>query len=111
MLGAFVRALLNNEVFSPEQALTLQQLGFSKNVFLKTALKSDNSSLYGVVAKGEGQGTYYIPDCKKEKAEKMFSQKDSSLILTIALSVLVLAAAYLCCLVLPWIISLTESIF
>lgn len=38
-LGAFVRALIENEAFSPDSAMTLEELGFEKNSFIKSQLR------------------------------------------------------------------------
>ncbi len=38
--GAFIRKLLENEINSPEKAVTLDELGLQKKLFIKLALKS-----------------------------------------------------------------------
>ena len=38
-LGAFIRAILDNEAFTPEDAMTLKELGFHNNSFIKYQLR------------------------------------------------------------------------
>ncbi len=40
VLGSFVRALIEAQAFSPETAKTLAETGFTKNFFVRTALRS-----------------------------------------------------------------------
>ena len=38
-LGSFVRTLIDNEAFTPDTAMTLGELGFEKNSFIKSQLR------------------------------------------------------------------------
>ena len=72
ILGGFIRELLKLNAFSAETAADPTKNGM-KNVFLQNALKSKSNTLYGVITQCDNG--YYIPDLKKQKAEKMFSKK------------------------------------
>lgn len=111
VLGGFVRALIKKEAFSSDSACTLDMLEVWGKAFVKTALKKGSQSLMGVIEHADEKDAYYIPLEKKDKAEKMFCIKGASLLITFGSCILVLASAYLLTLVLPWIISLSESIF
>ena len=110
-MGRFVRALLDKEAFSPDNAVGISDLNLPLEKMVKMALGKGSQSLYGVVSKTQDGAAYYIPDEKLTKARKMFSSKGVSFVLTVLLSFLVIAAAYLLTLTVPVIISLADSIF
>lgn len=111
ILGALVRRLLEKGADAPEKALSLAETGLDGNAFVKNALKRKSSSVYGVVAEGNTESAYYIPEEKREKAEKMFSTKESSLAVAIASSILILIMTFLVTLVVPFIVSMIQGIF
>ena len=109
VLGAFIRSLMKQEAFSEETAASLEKTGADKNAFLKKALKSNSSTIYGVVT--EADGKYYISEARRSKAEKMFVKKGTSLLLSIAACVAILAVTYLATMVVPYIIEATKNVF
>ena len=56
--GLFIRKLLENEINTPEKAATLEELGLSKKLFLKLALRSHSNYKNMVVAITE-DGKFY----------------------------------------------------
>lgn len=106
-----MHALIEREAYSDETAFSLEQLGMEKNSLLKRMLASGSASLTGVVAEGNVKNTYYIPAEKRQKAVKMFASGGTSLVMSIVLSVVTLVVAYAATLVVPWVISMAQSIF
>ena len=49
MLGKFVRKIIKEECFEPDQAKTLEELGFEKNYFIASSLRRGNGILGKVV--------------------------------------------------------------
>ncbi len=95
ILGAMVRKLSDREIFSPDRAVTLEELGFHKNIFVRRALKNPYS-LRRVVRSTEldsheEQGSasafrftptsehFYLPEAEKYKAEMRFGKKKTEL--------------------------------
>lgn len=56
--GAFVRKLLENEIDSPEKAVTLEELGLQKKIFIKFSLRSHANYKNMIVAITE-DGKFY----------------------------------------------------
>lgn len=53
VIGGFVRTLLKKEAFSPEKAMTLQELGYGKNPFVRGALRGKTALSSLVYMPGE----------------------------------------------------------
>ena len=111
VLGRMVRGLIKRQAFAPDNALSLAELGLDKNAFVSGAVKKKSSALYGVIEQIDDKNAYYIPESKKEKADKLFSTKESSLAVAVGSSVLILLVTYLVTLVIPFIISVAQGIF
>lgn len=103
VLGAFIRFLLKEGADSPQSAITLENTRFSKNPFVKHAIK--NGTYKRVLKYVEPEGdealkpslailkrSYYIPQELTFDAENIFSKKGTnwlSLVLTIVLFLIV----------------------
>ncbi|MBQ9921581.1 MAG: hypothetical protein IJO52_05305 [Clostridia bacterium] len=107
--GGFIRSLIGHEAFSPEAAASLPEAGCDKSIFLKKALKSKSNTIYGVVT--ECDGKYYISEEKRNKAEKMFVKKGTSLWMTIVACIGILAVTYAATLIVPYIVEATKNVF
>ena len=98
VIGAFVRKLLAEECLAEDQAKTLEELGFSKNFFVRQALKGSLLASTVMHVSGAGQGSanaegaretdaaggkceaqtrYYIKKEKKYVAEMRFNANGS----------------------------------
>lgn len=58
VIGGFVRTLLKKEAFSPEKAMTLQELGYGKNPFVRGALRGKTALSSLVYMPGEDPGDH-----------------------------------------------------
>lgn len=103
VLGRFIREIIKRGATSPEGALTLDELGFSKNPFVKYSLSrgytlrrsvcridEDESGDEAAAAKKDGLSgaRFYIPEEKKYAMENKFEAKGTNW-LTFALTVVV----------------------
>lgn len=109
ILGGFIRNLISHEAFSTETSVSLSEAGSDKSIFLKKALKSSSNTIYGVVT--ECDGKYYISEEKRNKAEKMFIKKGTSLWMSFAACIGILAVTYAATLVVPYIIEAAKNVF
>lgn len=115
VLGSFVSYLIKNSAHTPESAISPTN-AFAKNFFLKSALRS--GGLFGKLvtcsnepaeAKDVLQKRYYIANENKARAERMYSRNGASIVgLLVALVLLIILAAVIY-IVLPELISMTES--
>ena len=78
VLGAFVRCLLKNECLSPDNAKTLDELGFGANIFIRYALRSNGVNLRRVV-KCREEELYYEELQKRREAHEEARKNDPSL--------------------------------
>ncbi len=128
LLGKFIRYLLKEKIFSPEQALSVEETPYKKNVFIRSALASGNA--YGSVlyySDGETVASirpngkrpnkeqikarkYYIPDELKYRAEFMFKRKGTNLVTVILLAVAMIAVVLGCLLVIPKLLDMTKEL-
>ena len=78
VLGAFVRSLLKNECFSPDDAKTLDELGFGANIFIRFAMRSNGVNLRRVV-KCREEELYYGELERQRKAHEEAKKNDPAL--------------------------------
>ncbi len=115
LLGRLIRYMIKQKVFSPEQAVSIEDTPYKKNIFIRSALASGNA--YGNVLyytdgercecirpKGKRpskeqirQRKYYIPDEFRYRAEFMFKKKGNNLG-TVLISIILIAALVVFCL-------------
>ncbi len=93
-LGKFVRALIDIEATSPENAINIEELDVKITPFVSRALKS-GGSLSEIVFNTE-DGKYYIAPERVSLAKAKYRSKDATILfIIISLVILVLAAVAL----------------
>ncbi len=108
VLGEFVRKLNDGKIYTEEEAKTVEELGFGKNIFVRRALKNPYS-LGKIVRSAENR--FYLPEEDKYKAEMRFGKHKTEwhtvlfALLGILICELVVFAA------LPEILSLLDRVF
>jgi len=115
VIGAFVRKLLASECLSEDKAMTLEELGFDKNIFVKQALRGSllASTVVHVTA-GEADGQvpterFYIKEEKKYAAEMRFNARGSGWPTFFFVLLLSVIAIFIIFAVLPHIIRFFDS--
>ena len=96
-IGRLVRRLLKRKAATPETALTLKQCGYPRNIFVRLALRREDSTLRKVVSctsdkkvlKSEDFATakFYIPEDKQFNAEERFSARNNTIIVAVIVCV------------------------
>ena len=130
VIGAFVRALLADGAAAPDNARTLEELGFGKNRFVRHALRNGSvlrkmiwEAQDNIVTDEQGRtysarasrmdintARFYIDESNRIKADLRYSAKGSD-VLTLLIGVVVFAvAAYAMLLFIPYVIGLIQSI-
>ncbi|MBQ9941249.1 MAG: hypothetical protein IJO74_06910 [Clostridia bacterium] len=109
VLGKFVRELIKKSSYSENDAVFPDAVGLQNDLFLKNSLKSKTSVLYGVITRCENG--FYIPEEKKDKAEKMYGLKGSSFAMVIISSAAIIATVYLLTIIMPYLVELAKNIF
>lgn len=129
VIGAFVRDLLANGAANPDNARSLEELGYGKNRFVRHALRSgsvlrkliweaqdnyttdQNGVTYSARTKRMDINTarFYIDESNRIRADLRYSAKGSD-VLTLLIGVVVFAvAAYALLLFIPYIVDLFKS--
>lgn len=110
-LGGIVRRIIEKKAYSPEDALTVEQLGYSnKNIFIKFALRQNSTFRKTVHSPEDQPDRYYIPESIRMREEIRFRSKGNS-VFGILLAVLVfLVVAYVSLTVVPWFIDSLNDI-
>ena len=129
IIGSFVRALLEKQASSPESALSIYDLGFGKNTFIRNALRSDTTLRRlvwelddnmqkredGVIYSARSNmldinnAKFYIPEENRIRAELRYSAKGTDVFTIIIAVVLFMAIAYAALLLIPMISELIAS--
>ena len=91
ILGTFVRKLLEHDAFSPETAVSFEELGLKKSFLIKRSLRPGTDFSQTVL---ESEGKYYIPEDMLEKAESKYKGASGGvLILLLAIAVFAIVTA------------------
>ena len=69
VVGSAVRKLLDEKIFDREKALTISDLGYKKNFFVRTLFR-DSNALHRVVKCVEEEDFYAEQDAEREEHEK-----------------------------------------
>ena len=130
VIGKAVRTLIERDAHDIESALTLEELGLMKNVFIRSSLKG-KSALRKVVSEAEDRevelpdgstyierdkeidlatARFYIKDERREGAEIRYSAKGTDFIMLIVSLLLFLIVAYLLTLFVPFIINMFQNV-
>ncbi len=129
VIGSFVRALLDDGAADPDNARTLEELGFAKNRFVRHALRG-GSVLRKMVWEAKDNFTtdaqgcvysarttkmdintarFYIDESNRIRADLRYSAKGSD-VLTLLIGVVVFAVlAYAMLLFVPYVVDLFRS--
>ncbi|MDD4772746.1 MAG: hypothetical protein PHZ09_03985 [Eubacteriales bacterium] len=131
VLGAFIRKLLQTGANTPENAKTLQETGFSKNVFVKFSLMKKGtyrkiihaSALNGAAEIADNESghrtrkvrtklselKFYIPDEMTGRADSIYNDNGTSLLIVLITIAMFLAVAILSFTVVPGLIQMLQN--
>ncbi len=127
LLGRFIRYLLAQKIFTPQDAVPFADTPMGRNIFIKGALSSGgaySNVLYytdGVECKSVRPSgkrpdkatlqkrKYYIPDELKYRAEYMFRKKGNDLFMLIFTVIGVVALAVFCIFVIPELMTMLDN--
>lgn len=125
VLGSFIKALNEHKAFEPDTARSLKEMGFSKNIFVRFALREHSSfrkTVHAVsIAPAEAAVEtpekevrkkkaphvpvdslrFYLPAEATERAELLYSKNGANLLTAMAAILLFLVVAILCFTVVP----------
>lgn len=111
-LGGIIRRIIEKNALSPEKALTLDELGYSKNnLFVKFALKENSTFRKHIQSPEESKDRYYIPEEKRIGLEIRFRKKGNGILGIVFAAILFAIAAFVMLTVIPWLIDLTKNSF
>ena len=111
-LGKIVRRIIEKGAFSPEKALSAEQLGFDpKNIFIKFALREKSTFRKTVFSVGDGVQKYYIPEEKRIREEIRYRKKGNGMAGLILAAVIFTVAAVVLLTVIPWLIDSAKNTF
>ncbi|MBQ8742521.1 MAG: hypothetical protein IJZ03_04060 [Clostridia bacterium] len=125
VLGGFVRKLIESDALSVDTALTVDELGYGKNFWIKRALLGSGAFRKIVFEIGDeihiaseghsfsarttpidlATARFYIAKENKTMAEIRYDRQGASIFTVIASVIIVLVVAYLATLFVPFIIS------
>lgn len=108
-VGRLVKKLLSAKADSEASALSLNDLGMSKNSFLKYALRP--SSTLSNIIKTTEDGRLYIPEDKSYRAETTFSPDSTSAKTVIFAAIVFIFAGIGLLHLVPYVIKLIGGIF
>lgn len=104
--GRFLKALSDKKACDEESAVTLSDIGYSKNFLIKYGL-SHKTTVSFIVEKVKSENNadirYYIPENKSRKAEALYRSEGLSLRSFVSLIIVLAAVLLLCKNVLPYI--------
>jgi len=131
VLGGFVRKLDSEGALAPENAKTLDELGYGKNFFVKQSLRrgyslrkvinyvpDDDSRSGGNLARAAAirekvdfdKDSFYLPEEKRDLTVQRFRAQGSGVLSIVLLAVLGLIAAVLILKLSPFVVNIFESI-
>ena len=111
-LGGIIRRIIEKNSLSPEKALTLDKLGYSKNnLFVKFALRENSTFRKHILSPEESKDRYYIPEEKRIGLEIRFRKKGNGILGIVFAAILFAIAAFVMLTVIPWLIDLTKNSF
>lgn len=131
VIGAFVRALLSAEASDHSSAKTLKELGFERNVPVRSALIKGGALRKLVWENGDNYvenesgvkisarqipldvntARFYIPEDNRIRAELRYNEKGSDVFMLIITALVFLMVAFLAATFLPDLLKLLENSF
>ena len=108
VLGGFVKKLLDRNAFTPETAVTLEEIGQKPGILLRRSLRR-GTDFADTVA--ECDGRYYIPREQLEKAEHKYKNSAGGVaVLLVSIAVFAVVTAVLIY-VFPQIVDMFKNLF
>jgi len=112
-LGGIVRKLIEKKALTPEEALSIEDLGYSaNNILIKFALR-DKSTFAKTVHRELIGGTkkYYIPEDIYLREEIKFRKKGTDIFSFLITLLVFLVVAYLSLTIVPWFADKIKNLF
>ena len=103
-LGGFVRKLLQNNAFTPESALSMEELGEKPSFFLRRTLRIGSVFSRTVLCEND---RYYIPEECVQKAESKYKANTGGVVILLVAIALFAIVTLVCVYVFP---ALAQSI-
>ncbi len=121
VIGAFVRKLLSEQATGEASALTLTEVGYAKNPFVRQALRDGAPlrkvvTLVDTVPRVEGEKSdvktakFFIAEEQSERAEMQYSGQGSTVLTVILSAVIFLAAAVAAVMLIPYLTGLFDGV-
>lgn len=117
-IGRMPRALLKKEIYSPDKAKSLKELGFD-TFFIRRALKNKYSALRKVVyctldkeklsKEDFKEASFYIPEELKERAYFKYNGKNITIPLVIVFIIVMFIMANLCVIYIPELLDMMNN--
>ena len=103
-LGSFVQKLLQNNAFTPESAMSMEELGEKPTFFLRRSLNNGSDFSRTVLCEN---GRYYIPEENIQKAENKYKANTGGVVILLIAIALFAVVTLVCVYVFP---ALAQSI-
>ncbi len=117
VLGGIVRVIVDKKAFSEESAITLEDMGYKNNIFVKFALRKSSTfrkTVHGVGEENKDSGIvprFYIPENIYMREEIKYCKKGTNVFGVFFAAVLFLVIIYLLVNYIPWIIDSLTGLF
>lgn len=112
VLGGIVRKIIEKEALSPEKALSMQELGYSKNnLLIKFALRKGSTFRKIVLATAEENPRYFIPEERRIREELRFSKKGNGVLGLLVAIIIFAVICFAMLTVVPWFTNLIKTMF
>ena len=108
VLGGFVKKLLDHNAFTPETAVTLEEVGQKPGFLLMRSLRR-GTDFSGTVAECEGR--YYIPRENLEKAENKYKNSTGGVAVLLVSIAVFAAVTALCIYAFPQLLEMVKNLF
>lgn len=111
-LGGIVRRIIEKKAYSPEEAMTVEELGYNpKNILIRFALRKKSTFSKTVLRVDGPLPRFYIPE-KRVMREEIKYRKQGNGVVGVFLAVAVfLLAAYVSLSVVPWFADAIKTMF
>ena len=111
-LGGIVRKILAKKAHSEEDAISIEDMGYSKKNFLiKYALRNKSTFSKIVLRTNEKIPRYYIPEERRLREEIRFRKKGNSFVTIILMILAFVGIAYILLTVIPYLRNEVYSLF
>ena len=107
-LGGFVQKLLSNNAFTPETALSMEELGQKPTFLLRRSLAHNGDFSQTVLCEN---GKYYIPEDRVQKAESKYKNNTGGVVILLLAIVLFAIATLICVYLFPQLVESFTGLF